>query len=142
MTQIAPASELAGDGASILRRFYTGLRDGDLHDVAGCVTPDIVLHVLGRNALSGDYQGAEGLRQFAEASRRLTAGHGRLELVDLLAGDAFTAALCRVTGEREGTLPLDNRTLHLARLEGGRIAEIWFHNYDQHRVDAFWGPRQ
>ena len=135
MIQMMPRSnDVNGDGSSVLRRFYASLRDGDLQGVAACVTPEVVLHVPGRNALSGDYQGAEGLH--------LTSGHGPIELIDLLAGGAFTAALCRVTGEREGRLPLDNRTLHLARLDGERIAEIWFHNYDQHSVDAFWGPRQ
>ena len=37
---------------------------------------------------------------------------------------------------------LDNSTVHLARVESGRIAEIWFHNFDQQAVDAFWGTRQ
>jgi hypothetical protein len=63
-------------------------------------------------------------------------------VVDILEGVTFIAALCRVQARRPGHTPLDNRTLHLARVESGRIAEIWFHNFDQHVVDAFWGTRQ
>jgi hypothetical protein len=41
-------------------------------------------------------------------------------------------------GRRAGHADLDNFTLHLLRIESGRIAEIWFHNRNQPAVDAFW----
>jgi ketosteroid isomerase-like protein len=129
------------DAATVLRQFYASLLRNDFLAAAGCLTSNVVLHVPGRNALSGDYVGADGLRCFTEASSRLAEGESRIELLDLLQGDTFTAALCHVTGRRHDRAPLDNRTIHLARLEAGRIAEIWFHNYDQHLVDAFWGSR-
>ena len=141
MTNTEPNVASHLDSPTVLRQFYASLLRGDFPEAAACLTSNVVLHVPGRNALSGDYVGAEGLRRFAEASSRLAAGESRIELLDLLQGDAFTAAFCRVTGRRPGRAPLDNRTIHLARFEAGRIAEIWFHNYDQHLVDAFWGSR-
>ena len=39
---------------------------------------------------------------------------------------------------RDGRAPLDNLTVHLARLDGNRIVEIWFHNFDGPAVAAFW----
>jgi len=33
---------------------------------------------------------------------------------------------------------LHNRTVHALRVDDGRTAEIWFHNFAQTSVDAFW----
>jgi hypothetical protein len=59
-----------------------------------------------------------------------------------MAGREFVAALCLVEGKQIGREALVNRTVHVAKVESGQITEIWFHNFDQHAVDAFWGARQ
>lgn len=127
------------DAAATLRRFYAALLAGDLPTVASLLTPGAVLHVPGSNQLAGDHRGAAGIARFAAASDAL-AEESRLELLDVLSGDAYVAAYVRVRARRAGAT-LDNHTVHRARLESGRIAEIWFHNLHQHDVDAFWGDR-
>jgi uncharacterized protein len=128
--------------ASIVERFYTCLLSGDTAGVGALLSDDVVLHVPGQHQLAGDYRGADGVVQFAAASSAVATGSERLQLVDVLAGEKFVAALCRVEATRPGHAALDNSTVHLARVESGRIAEIWFHNFDQQAVDAFWGTRQ
>lgn len=128
--------------ADTVKHFYTSLLSGDTAGAAALLAPDVVLHVPGRHPLAGDYHGREGLTRFAAQSLRVTQGGERLALLDVLAGDRFVAALCRVEAARSDRTALDNRTLHLARVEAGHIAEIWFHNFDQHAVDAFWGAHR
>jgi uncharacterized protein len=128
--------------ADTVTRFYTHLLSGDAAGATALLAQDVVLHVPGRHPLAGDYHGREGLARFAAQSLRVTHGGERLALLDVLAGDRFVAALCRVEATGRGPTALDNRTLHLARVESGHIAEIWFHNFDQHAVDAFWGAHQ
>ena len=56
----------------------------------------------------------------------------------MLAGADHVAVYLDVRGERDGRVDLENRTIHLFRIADGRVAEIWFHNWDQRAVDAFW----
>ena len=134
-------TQASSTGADVVRRFYSALQSGDMAAAAGCLSAGVVLHVPGRHQLAGDYQGLEGVARFAAATQALAAGGARTTVLDVLSGDGHVAALCRVDGSR-GDAVLENRTIHLARLEEGRIAEVWYHNFDQHSVDAFWGTRQ
>jgi ketosteroid isomerase-like protein len=129
------------NNSEIVKRFYACLLEGDTAGVGALLSGDVILHVPGQHQLAGDYLGPGGVVRFAESSRSVATGE-RLELIDVLAGEKFVAALCRVRAQRPGAASLDNSTLHLAKVESGRIAEIWFHNFDQHAVDAFWGTRQ
>ena len=125
----------------LVRRFYSSLLAGNLADAGSLLTEDVVLHVPGRHPLAGDYHGAAGIADFAAATRAVADRSEELQLLDVLSGETLVAAYCLVTARRQGHDPLQNRTVHLARVENGSIAEIRFHNYDQHAVDAFWGAR-
>lgn len=128
--------------ADIVKRFYSCMQAGDQAGIAALLADDVVLHVPGRHQLAGDYRGLQGVAGFAAASRSVATGGEQLSVVDVLEGDTFVAALCRVQALRPERQALDNRTVHLTRVESGRVVEIWFHNFDQHAVDAFWGARQ
>ena len=118
-------------------RLSEALAAGDLRAAAEVLHPDAVLHVPGRHPQAGDHRGAVGIAQFVAASAA-TGGTTEREVLDLLEGTDHVAAYCLVRGTRPGRAPLDNHTLHLFRIEDGRIAEIWFHNRDQSAVDEFW----
>ena len=128
--------------ADIVKRFYSCMQAGDQSGIAALLADNVVLHVPGRHQLAGDYLGLQGVAGFAAASRSVATDGEQLSVVDVLEGDVFVAALCRVQARRPEQPALDNRTVHLAKVESGRIVEIWFHNFDQHTVDAFWGSRQ
>ena len=128
--------------ADIVRRFYASLRAGNMVEAGSLLSDGVVLHVPGRHQLAGDYHGAGGIARFAAASTAAAERSDELQLIDVLSGERFVAAYCLVTGRRIGHAPLQNHTVHLVRVESGRIAEIWFHNYDQHAVDEFWGGQR
>jgi len=128
--------------AALIRRFYAALDSGDMTTAAALLAPDVVLHVPGHHTLAGDYHGLEGVGRFAALSSAVATGGARVSVLDVMIGNDHVAALCHVEACRPGCERLENRTVHLARFEAGRIAEVWYHNFDQHTVDAFWGTRQ
>jgi ketosteroid isomerase-like protein len=117
---------------------YAALAAGDLDAAGGHLTTDVVLHVPGLQPLSGDHVGRQAVVDFVVASSTTAGRSEEVEVLEVLAGEHHVAAICRVTGRRDGHVALDNRTVHLFRLDGDAVAEIWFHNWDQPAVDAFW----
>lgn len=124
--------------AELLAGLYGAVAAGDPGAALPLLTPDVVLHVPGAQPLSGDHRGPQAVVDFITASSTMADRTEHVELIDLLVGGSHAAAYCHVTGTREGTKVLDNTTVHLFRIDGGQIAEIWFHNWDQLAVDAFW----
>jgi ketosteroid isomerase-like protein len=127
------------DPAAVAGAFYEAFLADDLLTASGLVAPDAVLHVPGSHPLAGDHAGIEAILEFVVASRALLGpGDERISVVDLAGGDTHATVLCQVTGERPDRVVMHNRTVHVLRVDDGRIVEIWFHNWDQPSVDAFW----
>lgn len=144
-TPIAPsptrpaAVDGAGDPAAIAAAFYDAFLADDLVTAAQLLTADAVLHVPGSSPVSGDHEGLDAILDFALTSRALLGGGAeRIRVLDLTGGATHATAICQVTGERPDRPVMHNRTAHVLRIHRGQIAEIWFHNFDQTVVDAFW----
>ncbi len=103
-------------------------------DVLAVVHPDVVAHV----PAVGDLIGVDALAGFLLETAAKTDDGERFELLDVLVGERVSALYFRITATREGRPPLDNLTLHVARFDGDRVAEVWFHNFDGAAVAAFW----
>jgi ketosteroid isomerase-like protein len=62
----------------LIRREFEAVVSGDMPALMECYSDDHVLHYPGRNRLSGDYRGREGLSQFqsrvSEAERSSSRG--------------------------------------------------------------------
>ena len=98
------------------------------------VAPTIVAHVPG----VGDLRGVDALAVFLLETAAKADDGEQFELIDTLVGRDHAALYFRITASRADREPLDNMTVHLARIEEGKIAEIWFHNFDSTAVAAFW----
>ena len=125
-------------GRELLAGLYTAIATADVAAAHALLAPDVVLHVPGTHPMAGDHEGRDAVLAFAAASSTLADRTEDVDIIDMLEGTAHAAALCLVTGRREGRVALVNRTVHLFRVEGQRLAEIWFHNWDQQATDAFW----
>ena len=123
--------------AALVRRLYTALTDSDPRAAAAALTADAVLHVPGEHPLSGSHQGLTEILGFLAATRARAGGGERLDVLDLMVGHSHVAVYIRAQAERDDEV-LDNHTLHLLRMAGDRVAEVWFHNRDQQHVDQFW----
>ena len=117
---------------------YRAVLGGDPAAATDLLAADAVLHIPGRQPLAGDHHGRDAVLEAVAGHSHRAGRTERIEIRDVLAGADHVAVYCDVHGERDGRVALENRTIHLFRLVDGRIAEIWFHNWDQGRVDAFW----
>jgi uncharacterized protein len=125
-------------GRDVVVGLYTALLSGDRSAAHAVLHPDAVLHVPGGHPLAGDHEGRDAVLAFVAASSMAADRSEQVDVLDLLEGETHVAALCLVTGLRDARPSLENRTVHLFRIDGHRIVEIWFHNWDQAAVDAFW----
>jgi len=123
-------TELAEHVADIGRAMAGGRWD----DVFGAISPDVVAHV----PAVGELHGFDALATFLLDTAAKTDDGEHIELIDSMVGDTHAALYFRITATRAGRPPLDNLTVHLARLEGRVIQEIWFHNFDGPAVADFW----
>lgn len=128
----------AVDPGTEVRRLYESFMVGDLETVAGLLADDVVFHVPGTGVNAGDYYGRDGVLAFFTQAARLTGGTLRIEVRDVLVGDAYAAAVTTYRATRPNRAPLENNLVHLVRFEDGRIAESWFHSRNQYEVDEFW----
>ena len=122
----------------VLTELYTAIGTGDLQAAEALLHPDVVLHVPGAHPAAGDHTGPEAVIAFTVRATTGTERVEQIEVLDLLGGSTHAAALCNAEGYRDGEHVMHNRTLHLYRIEGGLVRDIWFHNWDQSVVDAFW----
>lgn len=117
-------------------RAWEAVSKGDATALESLYDDDIVWHVSGRGPLAGDHRGREAvigyLASVGEKAERFNAS-----LDDVLIGDQRIAFVMRASGNREGR-SLDATYIVLARLENGRLVEVWSTALDQHAVDAFW----
>lgn len=126
--------------AAIAAAFYQAYLADDVATASVHLAADAVLHVPGTNPVAGDHVGLDGILGFVLRSQAITAdGTLTTEVVDLAGGATHATVICEVTGSRPGRATMHNRTVHVLRVADGLIAEIWFHNWDQPGVDAFWG---
>jgi uncharacterized protein len=124
--------------AARVLRFTEAQQRGDAAVLMDLLADDVVWHVPGRNLLSRDYTGKGEVASFWARARELSGGTVRIELIDVLAGDAFGIALVRVFAEREGKSLGGQFQAFTYRIEDGKIAEFWFMVEDRYAVDAFW----
>ena len=142
----APPARAAADDpgpattpAEVAASFYDAFLADDLIGASALLDPDVVLHVPGANPVAGDHEGLDAVLGWVLTSQAITReGTVDTRVVDLGGGATHATAICEVTGERPGRSVMHNRTIHVLRVDAGRIAEIWFHNWDQPSVDAFW----
>ncbi|TCK20825.1 nuclear transport factor 2 family protein [Pseudonocardia endophytica] len=117
----------------IARRLYAAAAS-DPSALLDLLAPDVVLHDPGSHPNGGAHRGRDAVLAFLGASSSAGAS---MEVLDVMGGSHHAAAYVRVRADR-GDARLDNLTVHLMRIEDGRVAEFWFHNRDQAHVDAFW----
>lgn len=133
MKQMQTPHDLTSKSAQMTRVGHA-MASGDWAQVFGAVSPDVVAHI----PAVGDLHGIDALATFLLETAAKTDDGEHLELIDALVGETHAALYFRITATRAGREPLDNLTVHLARLEGETIVEIWFHNFDGPAVAAFW----
>lgn len=122
---------------ALLRRVYEAFGRGDMDELMGTFSEDILWHEAGRNPLSGHYKGKDEVLAHLGKIMELSGGTFRIDVHDILASDEHVVVLAREHAERQGKRHPGN-TAHLWHVRGGNVTEFWFLPEDQHAIDDFW----
>ncbi|CAN5751078.1 hypothetical protein BH23CHL7_BH23CHL7_17360 [soil metagenome] len=138
------AEPQAQDNAQVVRQFLEGVLTGEFR--SHLVADNVVWHVGGRNQISDDYRGHDGIgRLFAKMGEVVglpPAGRPgvehNLEFHDMLANDEHVVVLWRRHGQRAG-VTLDSPGVGVYHVRDGKITEVWAVHWDQPAADAYFG---
>ena len=120
----------------LISEYVAAARRGDWDTAFGYFAEDIVLHVPGRSAFSGDRRGKPAAVEYIQTIREhYRDGHIELELIDMLSSDERVALLVRERFHGDGP-PVEIRRANVYRVRGDAIAEISIFEADQYTVDT------
>lgn len=121
----------------LLRKGYRAYSSGDVNVLNDLFADDILWHVAGRSAISGDYKGRDQVFGFFGKLMELSGGTSSLEVHDILANDDHGIALVTGTATRNGTT-FTGQDVHTFHLRDGKVVEFWDSPLDQYAADEFW----
>lgn len=120
----------------LLEQAYRYQESWDIDKLTELFTEDVTWHVPGNNILSGTYEGSQVI-DLLNQLRDVTDGNFSLTIDNIESSDEFAVVFVTTTASRMGN-DLNQPTLHCARIQDGKIAEFWIHNYDQAEIDSFF----
>jgi uncharacterized protein len=113
------------------------LLSGDFPGFLAMHTEDVVMHVPGRSPLAGDHHGREGIAAVFQRELSMLDEPPRMEQVDQLGSDNHAISIVIQLIRRDGRDYAGRQTV-VTRVEGGKLAEVWFLPEDQAAFDAFF----
>jgi ketosteroid isomerase-like protein len=129
---------MAHPNEDLVRSGYDAFATGDIATLGELFADDIVWHAAGRNQLAGTYRGKEEVFGSFQKVAELSGGTFKLDIHAILADDDHVVALTHATAEREGAT-LDDNTIQVFHIKGGKVTEQWLHPGDAYATDEFWG---
>ncbi len=122
--------------AEIARRAWEAVATSDVDTLKQIWAPEIVWHVTSDNPWFGDHVGPDAifdyLADLGEAGETYDA-----RIYDILVSDDRVLLVTRVTARRHGR-QVDTQECMLARIEDGKIAEVWTLALDPAAFVGFW----
>jgi len=134
MTDTNPASE--HPNAILARALWQATADGDAEAIGRCLSDGVVWTSMGRNPLSGQHVGPEGVIEYLA-----DVGEAADELRSALEGvyvNATGAVVLYHVSARRGAARLEMDYLLLLRIEDGLVTRGLMVAVDQARNDEFW----
>ena len=129
---------VAAANATLLVEGYAAFGRGDMPTLERIFDPSVTWHVRRLGRLSGDHAGWQAVMAFFGGTAQISEGTFRVEILEVLGGDAGAAAVVRSRGSR-GDLVLDDRQIHQFHIRDGRVVEVWQYPGDVEAADRFWG---
>jgi ketosteroid isomerase-like protein len=118
----------------VIQQLVEAFNRRELEPVTKLFADDIVLHYLGRNLISGDYQGKSGLLEFWQKQIELTDGSFQGNVVAVCQGEGNLVLIMDATATHDGQEFTWRRINHY-QLAKGRIFEGWIYEGDQYTAD-------
>lgn len=117
-------------------RAWTAVADADVDRLREIWSEKIVWHATGRNPWAGNYEGTDAVLDYlAEVGESVDVFDARLD--DVLSSENRMCLVFHLHIER-GSRTLDLDYSLLARLEDGKVAEIWTSPLNPRSLEQFW----
>jgi ketosteroid isomerase-like protein len=121
-----------------VREGYAAFARGDMEALQReFFAENVRWHFPGRSPFGGDYQGVSEVLGWLGRTFEASGGTIRVELHDVVGNDQHVAALTIVRAERPGKR-LEDNTVQVFHISGGRVTEVWTSPGDQYASDDFW----
>jgi ketosteroid isomerase-like protein len=119
----------------LAREFFGAYGEGDLETVSSLLAEDLVSHITNADAGVDRVEGREG---FMDRLPDLTGAELSTAITQVVGiDDERVMTMIEVRAERKGNT-LHNFAAFLARVAGGRIAELWMVDAKPAGSDEFW----
>ena len=114
---------MAHPNAELIRTASEALSRGDMESFIAMLSDDIVIHVGGRNPLSGDHRGKDGVAQLLQRQMELVDSPPEIQLHDVLGSDTHAVALNSFRASRGGRTVETTQTI-VAHVRDGKLSEV------------------
>jgi ketosteroid isomerase-like protein len=121
----------------MLRQEYEARARRDDQSLRDVFSDEIIWHVPGRSAISGEYRGKDQVMEYVRRRRELADDTFEITVDDVLANDRHGLVIASGKATRRGKV-FEWRAHGLYRFEGGRITECWVLPEDQRQFDEIW----
>ena len=137
MTEQTTAAERAARNVELVQAGYDAFTRGDLAAVERLFHPDAAWHAQRLGALSGDHKGWPEILRFFGETMEISKGTFQVTVTGRYSSPEGVAFMVRSLAERDGRT-LDDRQMHVFRIDGEQAAEVWQFVGDGRAVDEFW----
>ena len=125
-----------GRNRELAWRSWSAIAESDVESLRETWTEKIIWHANGENPWAGTYEGADAVLDYlAKVGEAVDVFDAHLD--DVLCSENRIAMVFHVHTER-GHRTLDLAHSLLARLEDGKIAEVWTNPLDPGSQERFW----
>ena len=124
--------------AVLMRKVDEALLAGDFAGFLALHTEDVVMHVPGGSALSGDHVGRDGMAAVFQRELSMLDAPPEFVPLDDLGSDDHAAAVV-IQRMQRGDRAYEGLQVVIARVRHGQLSEIWFRPEDQASFDEFFG---
>ena len=129
---------MSDTGEKVVRRFAQAMVDRDVATIADCLADDVVIHLPGRNPLSGSHSGKGVVLTRLFQAWEEAFGSLQIRVHDVLVSPDHVVMLSDRTAQRDGT-KVDMRAASIYHCRDGKITEAWLMEWDPYSLDEFLG---
>jgi uncharacterized protein len=118
-----------------IRSAFDAFMRGDLATARGYFAANVTWHVSGRGPLSGDFQGFDEIANWGGRLVAMFEGTFREDLIEVVANENVAYQRVVYRGTRGGR-SIEDFSVNVYRMEGGKILECWVLFGDPYGLDA------
>ena len=122
--------------AQVVMRGFEAFAKGDTDTMKSIFADDAVWHAPGRNRFAGDYRGPDEIVGLFGDLQAAATVDNRPHAI--LADDDHVVVLTEATFD-DGAKTLENSSVFVFHVDGGKVTEAWVTSTDQYALDEFWG---